>query len=173
MVAQFLYVFVGGAIRSLGHLGYVVQQRPFGSGQPGLIQIALGDGLYGGRFCSLNPQEVRMRVESVRTAVEPRNPACDGFLGPAREMALGKMHHVAEPHHFAQKVGPVAEALQDAGHLLAAGLGTPFLIDAGHFAAGVLVFDQADLGRVIGHRGLGLAMRSSYTTGRSGYDIHR
>ena len=61
-----------------------------------------------------------MRVQSIGTAIEPRNPTRDGFLGSAIEMPLGKMDRVAELHHFAQEIGAMAEALQNAGHLLAA-----------------------------------------------------
>ena len=36
------------------------------------------------------------------------------------------------------------------GILLAAGLGTPFVVDLGHFAGGVAIFDELDFGFVVG-----------------------
>jgi hypothetical protein len=93
-----------------------------------------------------------MRVQSIRTAIEPRYPARDGFLGFAIEMALGKMDRVTELHHLAQEVGAMAETLQDAGHLLAAGFGAPFVVNLGYFAGCVAVFDELDLGFVVRHR---------------------
>ena len=81
---------------------------------------AIGDGLNCLFFRSLNTQEVCMRVQSIRAAIQPRYPARDRFLGLAVEMALGKVDRVTELHYFAQKVGAMAEALQNAGHLLAA-----------------------------------------------------
>ena len=58
VVAQPLHIFVGGAIRSLGHLGYVVQKRPFCRAEPCFFQLSLDQRLYCLFFCSLNPQEV-------------------------------------------------------------------------------------------------------------------
>jgi hypothetical protein len=91
-----------------------------------------------------------MRVQSIRTAIEPRNPARNRFLGPSVQMTMGKMDCVAELDHIAQEVGTMAEALQDAGNLLPARLGTPLVIDSGHFASGIAIFDQLDFGLVAG-----------------------
>lgn len=93
-----------------------------------------------------------MRVQSIWTAIEVRNPARDGFLGSARQVAFGKMDRIAELHHVAQKVRPVAEALQNAGHLRATRLGAPLFVHLGHIAGGVRIFDDVDLGRLVGHR---------------------
>ena len=120
MISQHLHIIVRGAIRRFRHLGYIVEQCAFRSAQACFFQFALRDGLYGFVFCSLNTQEVCMRVQSIGTAIEPRYPTRDSFLGSAVEMTFRKMDRVAELHHLAQKIGPVAEALQNAGHLLAA-----------------------------------------------------
>jgi hypothetical protein len=61
-----------------------------------------------------------MRVQSIGTAIEPRYPARDRFLGSSIEVAFGNMDRVTELHYLAQKIGPMAEALQNAGHLLTA-----------------------------------------------------
>ena len=92
-----------------------------------------------------------MRVQSIWTAIEPRHPARDRFLGFPVEMALRKVDRVAEFHHFAQKVGAMAEALQNAGHLLAARFGAPFVVDLGNFSGRVAIFDELDFGLVVRH----------------------
>ena len=84
-------------------------------------------------------------------AIQIRNPACDGLFCFPVQMPFGKMQRVAEAHHFAQKVRPVAEALQDSRHLLASGFGAPFVIYPGDLTGGFLVFNQLDLGFVAGH----------------------
>lgn len=91
-----------------------------------------------------------MRVQSIRAAIEPRDPARNRFLGSSVQMTVGKMNRVAEFDHVAQEVGAVAEALQNAGHFLPARLGSPFVVDRGHFASGVAIFDELDFGFVVG-----------------------
>jgi hypothetical protein len=120
VVPELLHILISRAIRRFRHLCYVIQQSTFRWTQARGFEIAIGEGLYGFFFCSLNTQEVCMRIQSIGTAVEPRYPARDCFLGSAVEMTMGKMDGVAELHHLAQKVGAMAEALQDAGHVLAA-----------------------------------------------------
>ena len=92
-----------------------------------------------------------MRVQSIWTAIQIRDPARDGFLGSARQMAFGKMNRIAELQHVSQKVRPMAEALQNAGHLSAARLGSPLVVNLGDIAGRVGVFDDVDLGRFAGH----------------------
>ena len=69
-----------------------------------------------------------MRVQSIWTVIQIRDPAGDGFLRLAVQMALGEMHRVAESHQFAQEVGAMAETLEDPGHLLPTGFGAPFVV---------------------------------------------
>jgi hypothetical protein len=59
-------------------------------------------------------------------------------------MAFGKVHSVTETHNFTQKIGPVTEAFENAGHLLAARLAPPFVVGFGDVAGSVRVFDKAD-----------------------------
>jgi len=93
-----------------------------------------------------------MRVQSIWTAIEPRNPAGDGlFLAPIK-MALRKVHRVTELHHVAKKVGPVTEALQNPRHLLPAGFLTPLVIDRSHVASSIGIFNQLDFGLFVIHR---------------------
>jgi hypothetical protein len=60
-------------------------------------------------------------------------------------MPLGKMNPVTELDDVPQKVRPVAEALEDARHLLAARLCAPKRVDLGHLASSVLIFNQGNL----------------------------
>jgi hypothetical protein len=66
-------------------------------------------------------------------------------------MPLGKVDGVTETHHFPQKIGTMTEALQDARHLLAAGLGAPFVVDLRYFAGGVRIFDHINFVPGIAH----------------------
>ena len=91
-----------------------------------------------------------MGVQSIWTAIEPRNPARNRFLRSSVQMTVGKMNCVAEFDYIAQEVGAVAEALQNAGQFLPARLRTPFVVDRCHFASGVAIFDQLDFGFVVG-----------------------
>jgi hypothetical protein len=52
---------------------------------------------------------------------------------------------MAETDDVAQKIGPMTEALEDARHLLAAGLAPPLVVSLGNVAGSVCVFDEADL----------------------------
>jgi len=87
-----------------------------------------------------------MRVQSIRTAIEPRDPAGDGLFLTPIQMPLRKVHRVAELDDFTKKVGPVTEALQNARHLLPAGFLTPFVIDGSHVTSRFGILNQLDLG---------------------------
>jgi len=78
--------------------------------------------LYRLLFCSLNTQEVSMRVQSIWTAIQIRHPARNRFFRLARQVPLGEVHGIAELHHVMQKVRPVAETLQYPRHLRAPGM---------------------------------------------------
>lgn len=86
-----------------------------------------------------------MRVQSIRAAVEVRNVAGDRLLRAAVKVPFGKVDGVAEIHDLAQEVGPVAEAFENAWHVLSSGVLAPLLIDVRDFANGVGIFDEADL----------------------------
>ena len=83
-----------------------------------------------------------MRVQSIWTAIQVGNPARDRFLRPPRQVPLGEVDGVAELHHVMQEVWPMAEALQNAGHLLASRFRAPLVVDLGHIAGRVYVFNQ-------------------------------
>jgi hypothetical protein len=91
-------------------------------------------------------------VQSIRTAIEPGNPTGDGFLGAAAEVAFGKMDGVAEAHHLAQEIWPVAETLEDTGHLLPTRVRTPLVVDLRNLAGGLRVFDDIDFRLRVRHR---------------------
>jgi hypothetical protein len=142
VLAQDLHVFRGGTIRSLGHLGDIFKQRAVRVVERRLFEVARRERLDCLLFCSLNPQEVSMRIQSIRTAIEPGDPAGDGFLGPAREMPFRKVDGIAEAHDLAQEIRPMAKALENAGHLLAPRMGAPLVIYRRNLACRVSVLDQ-------------------------------
>ena len=105
MLTQELYILWRGAVGRLGHLGDVLEQDPVCVVQPGVFEVSRDQRLYCFLFRSLNTQEVSMRVQSIRTVIQPGDPACDRFFCPASEMPFRKMHGIAEAHNVAQEVG--------------------------------------------------------------------
>jgi hypothetical protein len=61
------------------------------------------------------------------------------------------VHGVAEAHHFAQKIRPMTETLEDSGHLLTAGVGAPFVVDGCNLAGCFRVLNRFDFHLLIGH----------------------
>ena len=86
-----------------------------------------------------------MGVQSIWTAVQEGNIAGDHLLVPAGKMAFGKMNGVGELHYLTEKVWPLSEALEDAGHFCAAGGFPPLIICGGGVTGGVGVLDLLDL----------------------------
>ena len=71
MIAEFLHILRRSAVCRFRHFCYVVEEGALSHAQLGFIQLAFRDGLYCFLVCSLNPQEVGMRIQSIWTAVEP------------------------------------------------------------------------------------------------------
>ena len=92
-----------------------------------------------------------MRVQSIRAAIEIRDPAGNGLFGAPVQVPLGEVNRVTEADYFPQKIGPVAEALENSGHVLPSGLLPPLVVDRRHVAGGIRIFDQPDFGVVVGH----------------------
>jgi hypothetical protein len=119
-IAQFLDVIGGRAVGRPCDQFNVVQQGTLGGTEACLLDFPLqdrGDALFGG---SLNPQEVGVAVQSIRTAVEVGDVAGDHLLVPAGEVALGEMDSVREFDHLTQEIRAGAKALDDAGNLFPA-----------------------------------------------------
>jgi hypothetical protein len=144
VLAQDLHLFRGRAIGCLGHSGDIFKQRPVCGVEARVLKIALNQRLDCLFFCSLNPQEVRVRIQSIRTSIQKGDPACDRFFRPARKMSLGKVDPIAEAHDFAKEIGAMAEAFEDAWHLLASRLGAPFVVHVRNLASRFRVLDQFD-----------------------------
>ena len=144
MMAQDLNVFRRGAIRRLGHLSHVFQQRTMRVVERRLFEVARSQRLDCLLFCSLNPQEVCMRIQSIRTAVEPGDPAGDRFLGPARQVPFRKVDGIAEAYDLAQEIRAMAKALKNSRHLLTPRMGAPFVIYLRNLASRVSILDQLD-----------------------------
>jgi hypothetical protein len=94
-----------------------------------------------------------MRVQSIWTMIEARDPAGDGFLHTACQMSLGKMDGIAEAHDLAEEIRAMAEALEYAGDVLPSRVSTPFVIDLGDLSGRIGIFNQVDFRLGGCHRG--------------------
>jgi hypothetical protein len=155
VVAQDLYIFRGRAIRRLGHLSDIFEQHAVCVVERRLLKVARNQRLDRFLFCSLNPQEVSMRIQSIRTAIQPGDPARDRFFCPAREVSFRKVHRIAEAHDLAQKIRAMAKALENAGHLLAPRMGAPFLVYLRHLAGRVSILNHLNLCLCVRHGATG------------------
>ena len=92
-----------------------------------------------------------MRVQSIGTAIKPGDPACDRFFCSTGEVPFRKMHCIAEAHDVAQEIRAVAEAFQNAGHLLTARVRAPFVVYLRNLTSGVGILNDFDLGLRVWH----------------------
>ena len=74
---------------------HIRQQGAFGDRKAGFVQLTFDNCLYTGIGCSLNPQEVGMAVQSIRTPVQERDVAGNHLFVPAGKIPLGKMDRVS------------------------------------------------------------------------------
>src|SRR5271165_2501669 len=123
-----LNVFSSGARGGFGDEPGVVHQCALGCGDARLVEPALQNRRYALIIGSLDPQEVCVAVQSIRTAVQVGDIAGDHLLVAALQMSLGKMNGVGEVHHLPEKVGPRAETLDDAGNLRPSRARTPVVV---------------------------------------------
>jgi hypothetical protein len=151
VLAQDLYILRGRPIRRLSHLGDIFEQRTVGVVKRRVLEVARNQRLDCFLFCSLNPQEVSMRIQSIWTAIQPGDPAGDRFFGSAREMPFGKVHGVTKAHHLAQKIRAMAKALENAGHLLAPRMGAPVVVYLRNLASRVGILNNLYFCLCVGH----------------------
>jgi hypothetical protein len=71
MIAENLHVFRGGTVSGLCHPGDIFQENALSLGEARLVEFSLGNRLDCFLVCSLNPQEVCVRVQSIGTTIEP------------------------------------------------------------------------------------------------------
>lgn len=119
-IAEFLHVFGSGAISGIGHELCVIEQGALGRSQAGVIELALKNCVYCLVRSSLNPQEVSVAVQSIRTPVQVRDIAGYHLFMAAIQMTFRKMDGVGEVDHLTQEVRARAETLDDARNLSAA-----------------------------------------------------
>jgi len=106
-----------------------------------------------------------MRIQSIRTAVEPGDPAGDRFFCSAREVPFREMDGVAETHHLAQKIRAMAKALENTGHLLAPRMRAPFVIHLRNLAGRVSILNDLDLCLRIRHGSVGQSLAQAALAG--------
>ena len=105
-VPQLLHILGGGTMGGVGNEPGVIHEHAFGGTQACFIQLAFQNCRNTLVTGSLNPQEVSVTVESIRTAVEIRDITGDHLLVPALKMALGEMNGIGEVHHLTQEIRP-------------------------------------------------------------------
>jgi hypothetical protein len=151
VLAQDFHIFRGRAVGRLGHPGDIFEQCAVWGVESCVLKVAVNQRLNCLFLCSLNPQEVRVRIQSIRTAIQKGDPAGNRLFRPARKMALGKVDRIAKTHDFAKEIGAMAEAFEDSGHILAPRLSTPFVVYLCNLAGRFRVLDQLDFGFRIRH----------------------
>ena len=87
-IAELLYIGVRRPAGSFGDELHVVDQSPLSRSQPGFIELTLENCAYALIAGSLNPQEVGMTVQSIRTAVQVGDVAGNHLLVAAGEMTF-------------------------------------------------------------------------------------
>ena len=74
---------------------HIFQQDTLGCRKARVVKLAFDDCFYRLIGCSLNPQEVGMAVQSIRTPVQIRDVASDHLFVAARKMPFGEMDGVS------------------------------------------------------------------------------
>ena len=100
LVAKFLDIVSSGTVRRFGDEPGVIQKCALWCGEASFVEFAPENRGYALVIGSLNPQEVCVAVESIRTSVQVADVAGDHLLVAAREVALGEMNGVGEVHYL-------------------------------------------------------------------------
>jgi hypothetical protein len=143
---QLLNVFVRGAAGGLGDQSGVVEQSAFGCGELSLFEPSFSNSSDRIIGSSLNPQEVGVAVDSIRTTVKGRNIGSEHLFVTPGEVPFGEVNRVRELYNLPQEVGPRSKAFDDARDLLPSGSGTPVVVSGSGFAGGLVILDDRDLG---------------------------
>jgi hypothetical protein len=93
--AQLLNIVGGGSVSSLGNQFHIVQQGALGWRKARFVKLAFDDCFYTLIGCSLDPQEVGMAVQSIRTPVQIRDVAGDHLFVAPRKMPFREMDRVS------------------------------------------------------------------------------
>jgi hypothetical protein len=93
-VAELLHVLRSCLVRSSSNQLDVLEKCPLTCGEAGFVNFALDDCLYALICGSLNPQEVSVAVQSIRTTIQVRDVAGNHFFMTPRKMSLRKMNRV-------------------------------------------------------------------------------
>ena len=147
-IAHLLHVVGGGPAGALGDELDVLEQGFFSVRQSGFVELALENRRNALISGSLNPQEVSVTVQSIRTPVEIGDVTGNHLLVSSGEIALGKVHCVRKFYDLAQEVRARSEALDDSGYLPTPGTSSPEIVCGGGLASSVLVLDNPNLGWV-------------------------
>jgi hypothetical protein len=86
---------VGGSVGGVGYQFHIVQQSTLRRGKTRFVRLAFDGCFYALLGCSLDPQEVGMAVQSIRTPVQIRNVAADPLFVAAGKMPFREMDGVS------------------------------------------------------------------------------
>ncbi len=92
--SQFVHILGSRSISSVSDQFHIFQQRTLRGRKARLVKLAFDDCLYTLLGRSLNPQEVGMAVQSIRTPVQVRDIASDHLLMVAGKMPFREMDRV-------------------------------------------------------------------------------
>jgi hypothetical protein len=92
---QLLDIFRSRPVGSVGNEFHVVEEGTLRWRKARFVKLAFNDCFYTLIGCSLNPQEVGMAVQSIRTAVQKRNVAGDHLFVATRKMTFREMNRVS------------------------------------------------------------------------------
>jgi hypothetical protein len=93
--SQFVNILGRRPVSSVCNQFHICQQRSLRGRQARLINLAFDDCFYTLIGCSLNPQEVGMAVQSIRTPVQIRDIAGDHLFVTAGKMPFREMDRVS------------------------------------------------------------------------------
>ena len=93
--AQLLHILRGGSVSGPCNQFHIDQQDMLRRRKARFVKLAFDDCFYTLIGCSLDPQEVGMAVQSIRTPVQIRNVAGDHLFLAARKMPFREMDRVS------------------------------------------------------------------------------
>jgi hypothetical protein len=93
--SQFLNIVRSGAISSASDQFHIPQQCTLRWHKARFVKLAFDDCFYTLIGCSLDPQEVGVAVQSIRTPVQIGDVAGDQFFVAARKMSLRRVEVVS------------------------------------------------------------------------------
>jgi len=93
-ISELLHVLGRGFVSSFRDQLYILQKGAFAVAKASIVKLAAQDCFYALICGSLNPQEVSMTVQSIRTTIQVRDVAGNHLFVPPRQMAFREMDSI-------------------------------------------------------------------------------